>query len=190
MALTTSPSSSARRLRDPGGQTLAETLIALAIGAIILAGIATTYIISLRGFAAIQNYDEIHAEGRLAVSYFAKDIRAVTNITSYLNASNITVAIPAFDGSGSVTNTKTVSYTTSGGALYRYDSSTGNTDLLATNISQLTFTLYDLAGNTDSVAVSNAKGIQVDIKLRKTIGSQAQTEDFLSARYDMRNSAN
>jgi len=190
MLSTTSLSSPARRLRDSRGQTLSEVLIAAAIGAIIMAGVATTYILSLRGFTAIANYNQIHADGRLAVSYFAKDMRAVTNITSFSNSSNITVVIPAFNGSGSVTNTKTVSYTTSGGALYRYDSSTGNTDMLATNINQLTFTLYDLAGNTNSVAVANAKGIQVDIKLRKSVGSRNQTEDFLSARYDMRNTAN
>ena len=182
--------SPARLLRDRRGQTLSEAMIAAAIGVIIMAGITTTYILSLRGFTAVANYNQIHADGRLAVSYFAKDMRSVTNITSFANPSNITVAIPAFNGSGSVTNTKTVSYTMSAGALYRYDSSTGNTDQLATNINKLTFTLYDLAGNTNSVVPANAKGIQVDIKLRKTVGSQAQTEDYLSARYDMRNTAN
>jgi hypothetical protein len=58
--------------------------------------------------------------------------------------------------------------------------------MLATNICQLTFSLYDKLGNGTAVP-SSAKGVQVDIKLRKYVLSIIQSEDFLSARYDMRN---
>ena len=61
---------------------------------------------------------------------------------------------------------------------------------LAKNISQATFTLYDLAGNTNSVALNNAKGISLNLKLQTFIGSRIQSEDYLSAAYDMRNTAN
>ena len=164
--------------------TLAEIMVATAIGSMILTGVATTYIMSLRGFAAMANYNQIHGDGRIAVNYFAKDMRAVTNILYFPNPSNITVVVPiGFSTSGAVTNSASITYSTSDGALYRYDSRTGNTDMLATNISLIAFTLYDLTGKliTNGVA-STAKGIQVDIHLRKTIGSQAQTEDYLSAR--------
>lgn len=180
-----------RRLRDRQAMTLAETMVASAIGAFILVGVMTTYIVCLRSFAAISNYDRMHSDGRLAVTYFAKDMRAVSSITSFPNASNITVSIPtAFNGSGGVISNKTISYTTSGGGLYRLDSSNGNTDMLATNINQLTFTLYNLLGNTNGVATNTAKGVQLDIHLRTSVGSRIQTEDYLSARYDMRNTAN
>jgi Tfp pilus assembly protein PilW len=179
-----------RRLRDPRAMTLAETMVATAVGAITLAGVTTTYIISLRSFMAITNYCRIHADGRLAVTYFAKDMRAVSGITTFLNSSNMTVSIPtAFNSSGTVTSSKSVTYTTSKGGFYRLDSSTGKTDMLATNINQLTFTLFDLLGS-NNVALANAKGVQLDIKLRTYVGSRIQTEDFLSARYDMRNTAN
>jgi Tfp pilus assembly protein PilW len=171
---------------------IVEVMIAAAIGAMILIGVATTYIMSLRGFVAMANYNQIHGDGRIAVNYFAKDMRAVTNILSYPNASNITVVVPVgFSTSGAVTNSASIAYSTRAGALYRFDSRTGNTDMLATNINQLAFTLYDLTGKLITNGVlSTAKGIQVDIHLRKTIGSQAQTEDYLSARFDMRNTAN
>jgi Tfp pilus assembly protein PilW len=180
-----------RRWRDSRASTLAETLVASAIGALVLVGVMTTYIMSIKGFTAISNYRQIHGDGRLAVSYFARDIRGVSSISSFANPSNITVAIPtAFNSSGTVISNKTVSYTTSGGKFSRYDSSTGKTDLLASNIKGLTFTLYDNLGNSNGVTTSTAKGIQLDIKLRKTVMSQVQSEDFLSARYDMRNTAN
>lgn len=191
MSATRQISMIVRRLRGSRGMTLAETLVGTAVGALILAGVVTTYIISVRGFSAVSNYNQIHGDGRIAVTYFAKDIRAVSSIASFSNPSNITVTIPtAFNASGVATNTATVTYSTSAGALYRYDSRTGKTDMLATNISQLTFTLFDTANSTNGVTLSTAKGIQADIKLRKTIGSRAQTEDYLSARYDMRNTAN
>lgn len=166
-------------------------MIATAIGAFILVGVMTTYILCLRSFAAISNYDKMHGDGRLAVTYFAKDMRAVSSITAFPNSSNITVSIPtAFNSSGGIISNKTVSYTTSGGGFYRLDSSNGNNDMLATNINQLTFTLYDLLGNGNNVTTNTAKGVQLDIHLRTSIGSRIQTEDYLSARYDMRNSAN
>ena len=181
----------ARWLRGSRGSTLAEALVASAIGAFILVGVMTTYIISIKSFTAFANYREIHAGGRRAVNYFAKDMRGVSSIKLFPNSSNITVYVPmAFDSSGGVTSNKIVSYSMSRGGLYRSDSSTGNTDLLASNISQLTFTLFDLLGNSNSVTLVNAKGVQLDIKLRKTVMSQVQSEDYLSARYDMRNTAN
>ena len=181
----------ARRKPAEGAMTLAEMMVATTIGAFILVGVMTTYIVCLRSFAAISNYDRMHSDGRLAVTYFAKDMRAVSGITSFPNASNITVNIPtAFNTAGSPISNKTVSYTTSGGGLYRLDSSNGNNDLLATNINQLTFTLYNLLGSTNSVATNAAKGVQLDIHLRTSVGSRIQTEDYLSARYDMRNTLN
>lgn len=179
-----------RRWRDSRASTLAETLIAAAIGAFILTGVMTTYVMSVKGFTAISNYRQIHGDGRLAVTYFARDMRGVSSIFSFANPSNITVIIPTFNNFGTVTSTKTVSYTTSGGKFSRYDSSTGKTDKLADNINGLTFTIYDNVGNSNNVATVNAKGIQLDIKLRKTVMSQVQSEDFLSARYDMRNTVN
>lgn len=174
------------RLQRGAGFTLVESLIASAIGALILGGITTTYIFSLKSFRAISNYAEIHADGRLAVDYFSRDVRAVNSITSF-NASNLVATIPtAFSSSGAVISNKTVTYSMSKGALYRTDSSTGKTSMLATNIYQLTFSLFDKVGNSTTLT-GNAKGIQVDIQLRKIVISKIQSEDYLSARLDMRN---
>src|SRR5579862_4527543 len=124
-----------RRFRCCRGFTLVEVLVGTAIATFILVGVLTTYIISMRSLAAITNYDKLHMDGRLAVEYFAKDIRAVTNIVSYPNVSNITVIVPTgFGNTGAVTNSATVTYSTSAGGFYRYDSRTGKTDLIATNI--------------------------------------------------------
>jgi SMC interacting uncharacterized protein involved in chromosome segregation len=92
----------------------------------------------------------------------------------------------AFSGTGLSTSNKTVTYTYTGGALRRTDSSTGATSTLATNVYQLSLALYDKVGNSTTV-LSNAKGVRIELFLRKTLARQQQTEDYLSARLTMRN---
>ena len=175
-----------RRAECTAGFTMAEMMMGTGIGAIVLTGVLTTYTFSLRGFRAISNYAEIHRGGRKSVDFIARDMRGVSSISSF-TPSNIVVVIPtAFSSTGSVISNKTVTYSVSNGKLYRTDSSTGFTDMLATNIYQLTFTLYDKLGSNTTVLTS-AKGIQVQIRLRKYVMSQIQSEDYLSARWDMRN---
>jgi Tfp pilus assembly protein PilW len=170
---------------NTAGFTMSEMLAATAIGTFIVAGIMTTYLLSVKSFRAIGHYIEIHTAGRQAVDHFARDMRGVYAISSF-SASNIVVSIPtAFSGSGGVLSNKTVAYTYSGGALYRTEYGAG-TAMLATNIYQLTFMLYDKLGS-NTVVLSNAKGVQVDIRLRKYVINQVQSEDYLSARLDMRN---
>lgn len=161
-------------------------MIGIVISSIILAGVLTTYIICMRGFRAISNYAEIHSGGRIAIDQFARDMRAVNSVTSYA-ASNLVVTIPtAFSATGTVLTNKTVTYSVNGGTLYRTDSATGNTKLMVRNIYDLRFVLYDKVGSPTTI-LNNAKGVQVDLKLRKYVQSQIQSEDFLSARLDMRN---
>ncbi len=169
------------------GFTLVETMVACAIGTVVLGGICSTYIIATRGFMAISNYRELHTDGRLAIDVLGRDLRAVSQVTS-CNPSNIVVIIPtAFSSSGNVISNKTLTYSLLGGALFRADSETAKTSRLVTNLyNQNLFTLYDKLGSNTTVT-SVAKGIQIELKFRKNIVSQIQSEDFLSARLDMRN---
>ncbi len=174
-----------RHRHNTAGFTLPELLLTAAIGGIVMGGITTTYIMSVKGFQAISNYTEIHASGRSAIDWFSRDMRAVNSIVSF-NSSNLVVTIPtAFTTSGSVSTSKTITYSVNHGGLYRTESTTG-TRMLATNIHALTFYLYDKVGSNTTV-LSTAKGIQVDLQLRKQVISQIQSEDYLSARFDMRN---
>jgi len=175
-----------RRHRRNGGFTLVEISIASTIALMVLAGVLTTFIQLSRSFYAISNYAKIHKDGRRAVDYFSKDMRGVVGITAY-SVTNLATTIPTnFASSGVVTGSKTVRYTYSKGAYYRYDSATGFTDMLATNVYFLAYTLYDHVGNVTTLT-NVAKSIQVDIKLRKYINKISETEEFLSGRYDMRN---
>lgn len=179
-------SASPSRRTSADGFTLPEMMMTGAIGTLILGAVISSYLVSVKSFYAVGNYTEIHRDGREAVNYFAKDMRAVSLINSY-NASNITVTIPtAFNNSGIAISNKTVQYTYQRGALYRYDSSLGYNQMLATNIYFLSYSLYDRIGSNTTLT-SVAKSIAVEIRLRKYTISQIQSEDYISARLDMRN---
>jgi hypothetical protein len=161
-------------------------MMGTAIGALVIAGVLTTYILCLKQFNAISNYAEIHRGGRASVDQLSQDFRAISSISSFASTNLVAVIPTAFSATGSVISNKIVTYAMRSGALWRTDSSTGKTVMLATNINTLTFSLYNRFG-TNTTVLSSAKGIQVDIRLRKTVMSQIQSEDYLSARLDMRN---
>jgi Tfp pilus assembly protein PilW len=173
-------------LRRADGFTLAEALMGVAIGSIIMAGVLSSYIMGVRQFRALANYWEIHSDGRYAVDRFTGDIRSVYDVTSYASNGPLVVKIPYFNSGGVVTGSTTVTYSFTGGALKRTVSSPASTSVLATNVYDLKFFLYDRVGNPTTV-LSTSKGVVIEIFLRKYTAGQKQSEDFLSARVNMRN---
>jgi Tfp pilus assembly protein PilW len=176
------------RLAGTRAFTLTEAMMGLSIGSFLVAGVLTAYTFSVKGFRAVANYAEIHQAGRHAIDVFSRDMRAVSGISSF-SKTNLNVIIPtAFSATGTVISNNVIRYSCRGGALYRLDSQTGANTMLATNLySTDVFTLYDRVGNTNGVTITTAKGVQVDLKLRKYVISVIQSEDYLSARLEMRN---
>jgi Tfp pilus assembly protein PilW len=166
--------------------TITEMIVGSAIGMILLAAILTTFSVTTRNFKAAANYGQIHREGRYAVDTFAREFRAATTITN-VTTNSISLIVPTdFNSQGTATTTLNVRYYQNGAKFHRQVTSTGATATLCSNVTTVTFSLYDRLGQYTSDR-SKAKGCQVDIKLRKTVAGTAQTEDFLSARLTLRN---
>ncbi len=174
------------RLRRSDGFTLAEAMMGVAIGSIIMAGVLSSYIMCARQFRALANYWEIHSDGRYAVDRFTSDIRSVYDVTSYSSNGPLVVKLPYFNNGGVVTGSTTVTYTYTAGALKRTVSNPASTSVLATNVYDCKFYLYDRVGNPTTV-LANSKGVVIEIFLRKYTAGRKQTEDYLSARVNMRN---
>ena len=104
-----------------------------------------------------------------------------------IGTNTLTVVLPTgFDDSGSITGTREVKYLLSGTSLVRQDLTANQTQTLASNVSTLSFTMYNRLGQT-TTQTATCKGCQVDIRLLKTLIGTQQTEDFLSARLMLRN---
>lgn len=177
-------------LHRPGkaGFTLTEIMFTLAIGSFVMAGVMTSYVFCMRGFRGLSNYGEIQQDGRSALDWFARDLRpglAVSSCTS----NRLVVLLPAtVDANAKVTVTNQVTHLGSGSRWYRSDTvSGGGTRCLADNVTQLSFSMFDAAGNSTTQATA-AVSVQVDAVLQKRTRDKNQTSDFLSARLRMRNS--
>jgi hypothetical protein len=139
----------------------------------------------------------MHGKSSRAVEIFTRDARAAYDVESFSSVSNrLAINIPlSFDAFGVVTNDKTITFFTTGSALYRTDSATGTTSLLTTNVDYIKFTLYDRDGEditATTAVVSNAafhtvKGMKMAFKLKGSVIKGATAEDFSSAIVQMRN---
>ena len=168
------------------GFTLVEMLFTLAIGTFIIAGVMTSYIFTVKGFYGLSNYNEIQADGRRGLDWFARDLRAGMAVASCTSNQLITVLPVTVGSDGRVTASNQVTHVYQGGSWYRIQGSTGQTTLLAKNVAQLTFSLYDTAGNVTTQA-RRAASVQLIAVLKKNVQGNNQTADFLSARLRMRN---
>lgn len=167
------------------GFTLAEMLFAAAIGTFIMTGVLTTYVLCMRGFRSLSNYNEMQRDGRMALDWFARDIRAGLAISSVTSNSVVVLVPSTVSSNGVVTATNIVTHTITGGVWQR-TTSAGASRPLAANVSSLTFSAYDTYGNATATA-KLAAIIQVDALLTKNVQSRRQSSDFVSARYRLRN---
>ena len=149
---------SGKRMSSSAGFTLVEVLLATAVAAIILGAILTTYVFSVRAFKSISTYSNLHSKQRRAIEMFVRDVRAAYDIDTF-NASTKTIAfnIPlTFNAAGNVLTDKTITYTFTNRALYRWDSTVANATMVATNIVTLNLTLFNHDG--DNVTLDTGKG--------------------------------
>ena len=100
--------------RADGGWTLAEMLISVGVGALILATLLSFYVFARRTLDATGNYEELDRQSRVALDKMSRDIRQAGALTNY-DSRNLWFTNN--DATGSLlhyvwdTNALTVSYT-------------------------------------------------------------------------------
>lgn len=63
--------------------TLVEMLIAVAIGMIVMAAVATLTVFTIRSFVALGNYNDLDQASRNALDSMSREIRQCKSLTSY-----------------------------------------------------------------------------------------------------------
>jgi prepilin-type N-terminal cleavage/methylation domain-containing protein len=174
------------RSQSQAGFTMVEMLFTLAIGTFVVAGALTSYIFCVKGFRSLSSYNEMQADGQRALDWFGRDMRAGIAVVSCTSNQLVVVLPVAVNSQGQVTSSDQVTHTWQNGRWYRTDSVTGQTSLLAENISQMTFRLYDAAGSV-TTQTNRAVSVQVSAVLAKTVLSKQQSENLLSAQLRLRN---
>lgn len=180
------PTSSARRsnLRTRAGFTLAELIVASTVSALVIAGVVATMVVLARSNARLRDKYEIAAQTRDFLSTLSRDLYSATAVT-WNSAASLKITIPAGSAGYVYDSTaRTITYTPP----------TGGSQVLMTGVDTLTFSAYDIAGTSLSLASNLADastktrflGLSGTV-IRGKPGAVRTREALASPRYTIRN---
>ncbi len=167
------------------GFTLVELMVASAVGALVLTGVAAVFVGSNVSFSAVGNYVSMDRSSENALDQMSRDIRRSANLTRF--ASNQLV----FNYAGS-TN-MVFNYDPSVGNLTSWKTGDAVTNVLLTGCDSLQFSMYSNIPQpggdlTNATTISKAKAISVNWHCSRTmLGNRRNTEDTQEAVIVIRN---
>ena len=175
--------------------TLVEVMVSAGLGALVMAGVITMFLMIGRSSVRVANYSDMEKQTRIAFEQMGIDARMASNLTSLRSGSEIkgfTLTIPTTD---LVNPPNQVTYYYDNSTFYRVPGSdhTVTTDRrnLVANVSSLTFERYDklqAAIPSSTVSDSTVKHIQVMVSAKRSgIGVAAATQVIRSAAFTIRN---
>ena len=165
------------------GFTLVEMMVGIALASLLLLGVASLYLFSLKSFTAMSNYIELNARNRYASDIVTRDIRSATGVTSATSQQ----LVLRFGGAD-----LTYNYDEDAGTLTR--SYLEQDEVLLEGVNSLSFSLYQkplngAAYEEFSVATpSNAKlvGFQWECS-RRVYGTRKNSQSLEAAIVKLRN---
>lgn len=178
----------ARNRRGPrwaAGFTLVEVMISAALTAFVMAGVLSAFLFIGRSGANIQNYNDMEAQARRALEYFAEDTRQASAVT-WTSATSLTLTV----------NATGITYAFSGNQLTRRVGGAAAMTLI-TGITESAFLAYTITGaqindfsTAAALAAANINTKQIQISLAAARSSRTvttATNTVLSARFILRN---
>lgn len=173
------------RRRRRHGFTLVEVMISAGLASFILVGVLSCFLFIGRSGANLWNYNDMEAQARKSLEYFAEDTRQASSVT-WTSSTSLTLVVES-------TN---ITYTFSGTSFTRQVGTAAATTLI-TGITTFSFLAYDITGAsiTDfstaaarTAANKNTKQIQISLSAARASRTVAvATNIVLSARYVLRN---
>lgn len=183
--ITTTPARDRRGRRR--GFTLVEVMVGSTLGAFVLGGVLSTYLMLGRSGALAYAYNGMSIDARRALEEFAQDAR-MANAVTWNGSDSITLTVP--DNYAASSNQVTYAHSSASGTFFRRPgdaTSTAAATILARNVTSTTFHRYD---RLDAVATNDAGTKRLELALRLRTGgngSSAATENALSASFILRN---
>lgn len=179
-------------------------MIGAALGAFVLTGVLSTFVIIGKNGANAANYTRLEAQARQGLETFSREVRLANSVSSY-SSTGVTLGIPDTT-SGSVStvayhvtyayNSASQTFTRTGPPLNNPSGASATTTLIS-GVQNLTFNYYRYVtggGYSDgftSNTASNATEIkQIELTLTAKLTSvtvAAATNQVLSARFILRN---
>ncbi len=168
------------------GFTLVELMIGAALSSFILAGVLSTFLFIGRSGANVQNYNDMEAQARKALEYFAEDTRQASAVTWGSDNTSLTLTVNSLP--------VVYAYSTSAKTFSRQDAT--STKILVSGITSFAFSAYKI--NTDAIPLATSsdltaangttKQLQISLEASRTSTTVvAATNTVLSARFILRN---
>ncbi|MBE0540644.1 MAG: prepilin-type N-terminal cleavage/methylation domain-containing protein [Verrucomicrobia bacterium] len=183
MKISFNPAPASHRGRR-AGMSLLETMIAMSIAALVMAGVGSVTIFTARSFLAMGNYADLDDASRTALDVLSRDVRQARAVTAY---SSHQITLLANDNS-----TLTYSYSPSTSQFTRKTAT--STTVLLEQCDFLHFNVYQRNPSNNwtwypvQSDVSTAKLIDVSWKCsRKILGEKVNTESVQTAKIVIRN---
>lgn len=165
--------------------TLAELLIAVAIGSILALGVASLTFYSSRTLAALANYVDLDHRSRVALDTMSRDIRQANRLLDYTSTS---LTLEDYDG-----GTLAFVYDPEAQTLTRVKDGVADSAPLLTGCTHLNFMIYQrnpISGTYDqheTATPSTCKLVQLQwVCARKILGVDRNTESVQSAKVVIR----
>ena len=164
-----------RKTRNNRGYTLMELMVAIAIGMIVMASVATTFTSQTRAYSAQEQINQMEQNARGALDIMSREIKmagykpnggSVTGIVSYTSTS-LTIqadlnADAAISTSGSDNEQIAYAYDSANKKITR-QVGTAASATLAENISGFTFTYHQSSGTTPATSATDIRRMKIAI---------------------------
>lgn len=169
------------RSKSVQAMTLTEMLVAVAVGSLVLIGMATIFMTSARSYVAMGNYVSMDAASRTALDHMTLQIRQAGQLTEF-SPTHLKFSLASNTNSFLVYD-----WNSTTGCLTEWQSGSTATNTLLTGCDALTFSLFNSAF-TSTTNLSASKGLSVNWKCSRTIlGNKSTTEDMQQALIVIRN---
>jgi prepilin-type N-terminal cleavage/methylation domain-containing protein len=160
--------------------TLPEMMVALAVGSIVLAVVATVFTTGTCSFAAMGGYVNMDGHSRNTLDHLTQEIRSAGNLVEF-SPTHL-----KFGYQGQTNSFLVFDWDATSGQLTEWNTATTTTNILLTGGSQLAFSLYT-AGFAPTTIPSQGKGISVSWTCSQTILGRKASEDMQQALIIIRN---
>ncbi len=159
------------------GLTFAEMMIATTIGVTVLVLATESFVTLYKNIYSATAYRNVHEDARRSLAWISKDVRASSNIVSWVSND---ITLTTLDSTGGAAN---VRFYLSNSQLLRTSGSRTNT--LTQNLTSMDFSLYNKAGGT-TTGLTNAYEVRAYLAV-SNVSSYRISSDILQTRVRMRN---
>jgi prepilin-type N-terminal cleavage/methylation domain-containing protein len=174
------------------GFTLAEMMVTVSLLGLVLLAIIPTFSVFTKSVAGLGNYASMSRDSRGGLEWIARDFHAAESL-SKATATEIRLTLPVDAGGGTVHYKYVAGLSPERGTFTRElipASGTAKTFELFDDVEAFNMVYYNKLGvdvTSSASILDEAKSVQLNAKLEKSVISTANTDYIISARFLMRN---